>query len=108
MRKKFEIISRDYYSNCMIEAVKAKVKDWKHVKITYVSPWNNLTLSPHFLWSDGENDYDFGHENGEQGLRDWTIHKGHIRKHELGYNQRYLRSCSKWRKRQREKRNKNK
>ncbi len=30
---KFEIVSKDYVSNCLIETVRAKLKDWKNVKI---------------------------------------------------------------------------
>ena len=41
MSEKFEIISKDYYSNCLIEAIKAKLKDWNNIKITYVSPFDN-------------------------------------------------------------------
>ena len=104
MKKTFKIISKDYYSNCMIEAVKAKIKDWKHVKITYVSPFKNKVFCPHFLWSDGENDYDFGIEGlGARGIIDWTIHKGHIRKRGLGFNQRYKETCTRWRKHQKKK-----
>lgn len=62
MKKKMEIISNDFYSNCLIEAVKAKVKDWKHIKIIYVSPFDNEVFCPHFFWSDGKYDYDFGIE----------------------------------------------
>ena len=102
--KKFEIISKDYYSNCMIEAVKAKIKDWKHVKITYVSPFINEVFCPHFLWSDGEYDYDFGIEGlGARGIIDWTIHKGHIRRRGLGFNQRYKETCIRWRNHQKKK-----
>lgn len=94
---KFEIISHDYYSNCLIEAVKAKLKDWKNVKITYVSPFCNEVFCPHILWSDGKYDYDFGNEGkGDLGIQNWTLHKGHIRRRGLGYNERYKSTCKKW------------
>ena len=94
---KFEIISKDYYSNCLIEAIKAKLKNWKQVKITCVSPLDNEVFCPHILWSDGKYDFDFGNEGkGDRGIENWTIHKGHIRKRELGYNEKYKRVCKKW------------
>lgn len=46
------IISKDFYSNCLLEALKAKLKNPK-VKITYISPFANEVFCPHFLWSDG-------------------------------------------------------
>lgn len=98
----FKIVSKDYYSNCLIEAIKAKLKDWKHIKITYVSPFDNEVFCPHILWSDGRYDYDFGNEGkGDQGLANWTLHKGHIRQRELGYNEKYKRVCKKYTKKRR-------
>ena len=97
MSEKFQIISKDFYSNCLIEAIKAKLKDWNHVTITYVSPFDNEVFCPHILWSDGKYDYDFGNEGkGDQGFLNWTLHKGHIRRRSLGFNQRYKESCKKW------------
>lgn len=96
MSKKFEIISKDFYSNCLIEAVKAKLKDWKHIKITYISPFDNKVFCPHFLWSDGKYDYDFGNAGGDKNILNWTLHKGHIRKRGLGFNQKYKETCKKW------------
>ena len=99
-----EIISKDYYSNCVIEAVKAKLKDWKHIKLTFVSPFDNEVFCPHVLWSDGEYDYDFGFEGRmEPFIKIWTLHKGHIRKRELGFNQRYKETCKKWARKHRRK-----
>ena len=82
----------------MIEAIKAKLRDWQHIRITYVSPFDNEVFCPHILWSDGRYDYDFGNEGkGDQGIFNWTLHKGHIRKRSLGFNQRYKSVCQKWR-----------
>ena len=94
---KFEIISEDFVSNCLIEAIKAKLKDWKHVKLTFVSPFHNEVFCPHILWSDGKYDYDFGNEGkGDQGILNWTLHKGHIIRRGLGFNQKYKDTCRKW------------
>ena len=77
-----------FYSNCLIQALKAKVRNPKRVKITYVSPFANEVFCPHLLWSDGVNDYDFGIE----GYLNWYQRlwfKGHIRIRPLGFNERY-------------------
>ncbi len=34
MSEKFEIISKEFYSNCLIEAIRAKLKNWRYIKIT--------------------------------------------------------------------------
>lgn len=81
------IVSEDYYSNCLIEAIKAKLKNPK-VKITYVSPFVNEVFCPHFLWSDGKNDYDFGVEKHLKWY-EILLFKGHIRQRKLGFNERY-------------------
>ena len=75
-----------FYSNCMIEALKRKIADPKNIKITVV--FKSEARCPHFLWSDGKNDYDFG---VEKRLRWWEIFwfKGSIRKRNLGFNQKY-------------------
>lgn len=55
-----------FYSNCLIEAVKAKLKDWKHVKLYYCKPCRGRdgTLhSFHILWDDGVASYDFSSIN---------------------------------------------
>lgn len=97
MGEKFEIISKDYYSNCLIKALKAKIKNWKNVKLTFVSPFDNEVFCPHVMWTDGKYDYDFGNEGkGDQGILNWTLHKGHIRKRNLGFNDKYKKVCKKW------------
>lgn len=94
--EKFEIVSNDYYSNCLIEAVKAKINNPK-IKLTFVMPWDNAVFCPHILWSDGVNDFDFGNEGkGDLGIQNWTLHKGHIRKRGLGFNQKYKQTCKEW------------
>ena len=41
------------YSNCLIEAVKAKLKDPKHVRIIMLKPYI-ITKYLHFAWTDGK------------------------------------------------------
>lgn len=50
----------------------------------FVSPFDNEVFCPHFLWSDGEYDYDFGYEHKLPLIFAWTLHKGHIRRRALG------------------------
>ena len=100
--KNFEIISEDYYSNCIIEAIKAKIKN-PNIKLIVCMPWENEVFCPHVMWSDGIFDYDFGNEGlGDQGIqkiKNWTIHIGHLRRWELGEAEKYKDICKKWAKR---------
>lgn len=100
MNEKLKIISKDFYSNCLIEAVKAKLKNWENIKITYVSPFSNEVFCPHILWSDGHADYDFGTEGKSGGILNYILYKGHIRQRKLGYNEKYKNVCKEWRKKQ--------
>ena len=83
-------VSGDFYSNCLIEAVKAKLKDPEHVKIYICWPRYNEAPCPHVMWSDGVADYDFGTSDYIPNFFAWTIHKGHIRKRRLGSAKRYI------------------
>ena len=85
-----EYISHSFYSNCLIQAMKAKLKDWKNVKITYIPPkyGESYFFVPHFLWSDGVNDYDFGIEKHLK-LHEVFFFKGRIRRRPLGWNRKY-------------------
>lgn len=77
-----------FYSNCLLEALKAKIKDPKRVKLTYLPPTVNECFCPHWLWSDGEHDYDFGVERYLKWYeRIWF--KGHIRQRSLGFNEKW-------------------
>ncbi len=89
---KYEIISKEYISNCMIEALKAKFKNPK-VKIYFCKPRkteNGHFQMFHFMWSDGTSDYDFS-DFKENGLPPYKnlLFKGAIRKFDLGFAERY-------------------
>ena len=77
---------RYFYSNCFIETMKAKLKDPKNIKITIVP--KSEKGNPHFLWSDGKHDYDFGIEEHLPWYRIFWF-KGHIRQRALGFNEKY-------------------
>lgn len=88
----YEIISRDYISNCLIEAAKAKLKNHQ-VKIYYCRPRiteNKNFQSMHFMWEDEKGSYDFS-ESEAAGLPPWKqlLFKGHIRKFEKGFAEKY-------------------
>lgn len=79
--------SRYFYSNCFIEMVRAKIKNQK-ITITYLPPTINECFCPHWLWSDGVNDFDFGVERYLKWYeRVWF--KGCIRKRNLGFNSKW-------------------
>ena len=83
---KAKYITAPFYSNCLIEAVKAKFKHPLRAKITVVG--RSEAGCPHFLWSDGKYDYDFGIEKYLSGLEILWF-KGYIRQRNLGFNERY-------------------
>lgn len=87
---KTERVSKDFYSNCLIEAIRAKLQDPKNVKIFICWPIYNEAPCPHVMWSNGEADYDFGTSDFIPIIFAWTIHRGHIRKRKLGYAQHYI------------------
>jgi len=90
---KYEYYSTLYWSNCLAEAVKAKLKDWKHVKIYFCKPRiteNGHFQMMHFMWSDGIADYDFSDReaNGLPWYKCFWF-KGSIRRFELGFAKKY-------------------
>ena len=76
-----------FYSNCLIEAIKAKIENPK-VKITVI-PRGGRGLT-HFLWSDGEYDDGFGAFKELSRLQALWF-KGKIFKRGLGFNEEYKR-----------------
>lgn len=82
---KCENITKPFYSNCLIECIKAKVKNPK-IKIMVLSPFINEIFCPHFMWSDGKYDYDFG-VDGHVPCVLWF--KGCIRRRTLGFNKKW-------------------
>lgn len=88
----FKIISEEYYSNCLIEAVRAKLHN-PQIKIYFCKPRiaeNGRFQMFHFMWSDGVADYDFSDLNDEEmpWYKDFVF-KGHLRKFKRGFAERY-------------------
>jgi hypothetical protein len=48
-----------YYSNCLIEMIKAKIKNPK-AELYIIKPKDNVVRTPHFMWAIDEKAYDFG------------------------------------------------
>ena len=88
----------DYYSNCLFEAIKAKIKWGKRVKIIYIPSWKNEVFCPHFMWHDLATDTikDFHAEHGY--IEKWYnlfLFKGHIRCRPYSVYERWLKT-NKW------------
>ena len=81
-----EIVKGPFWSNCLLEAAKAKIRHPYTVKVTVVT--RSEARCPHFLWSDGEYDYDFGVERRLVGTQ-ILLFQGYIRRRGLGFNQKY-------------------
>lgn len=66
-----------FYSNCLFEAIKAKLRNPK-IKILYMPAFLNEVPCPHWMWldEDGEHDFYFG---GSLPWYRWFWHKGAIR-----------------------------
>lgn len=73
----------DYYiSNCLIEATKAKIKDWKNVKLKVFLP--SFAGSLHFAWSDGKHDYEFISDTALPPWQAYTLFKGRLVERRVG------------------------
>jgi hypothetical protein len=69
-----EVLSDYFYSNCLIEAIKAKLRNPK-VKIQrYRMKWTRI---PHFTWRNGGYDYDFG---ANESIPSKLFFRGYLRR----------------------------
>jgi len=88
----FEYVSDPYKSNCLIEAVKAKICGGASTKVFFCKPrhYNGKLQMCHFLWSDGEYDYDFSdNEVDELPWYRCFWFTGQIRRFPKGFAKRY-------------------
>lgn len=72
--------SINFYSNCLIEALKAKIKHPIKTKIRIVSIPNSLF--PHFIWLNNNIVKEFG-KDGEVKWYKSFLYKGYIRTHDI-------------------------
>lgn len=67
------------YSNCLVEVIKAKIKDPKAVRIIYLpKKWNNGAR--HFMWIKGDKVYHYTHEESVKG---GILFKGFVKVQDL-------------------------
>lgn len=88
-------MNKGYWSNCLIEAIKAKIKWGNKIKIIYISPRKNDIFCPHFMWYDvlAGNVKDFTADPGFANK--WysnILFKGHIRVRPYAVYERWLKS----------------
>lgn len=65
------------YSNCLIEAIKAKIRNPKNVKVHFIRPClNNGHI--HFYWIEDDGVYQYGHK---QPIKNPILFEGKVRLH---------------------------
>ena len=67
----------EFYSNCFIEMVKAKLRN-PAVKVMYLPAFLNECYCPHWMWLDDDGEHDF-YSKGRLPWWKWFWHKGRIR-----------------------------
>ncbi len=79
-----------YYSNCLLEAVKRKIRDWKHIRLMHVRMDNGLH---HWLWHNllDDNVYDFQQLETVRHWHNLLWFKGKIRIRSYKVYRRWLR-----------------
>ncbi len=93
MYSKYEYITPEFKSNCLLEALKAKVQNMSQVKLYFCRSRiteNGRFQWMHLMWSDGENDYDFS-DKSDRDCSFWEYfwYSGAIRKFPLGFAEKY-------------------
>ena len=48
----YKLLSNPFYSNCLIEAIKFKIQNWKNIKICKIPPYLTRKRTPHFYCKD--------------------------------------------------------
>lgn len=86
MKNFYKIVSKKYYSNCLIEALKNKLKHPFSTKVYFIK---NKNQSFHVMWSDSNFDFDFSDSNGN--VKRNFIYEGYVRQFKKGFIQEYIR-----------------
>lgn len=70
-----------YWSNCFIEAIRAKIKHGKEVEIIHLPARDNEIYCTHWMWHDLVDNkvYDFHSINDHDHWWNFIIFKGYIR-----------------------------
>lgn len=91
---KGQIITNEFSSNCLIEAIKAKCKNPKDVKLyfcwPYIKPTGGLG-SMHLLWEDKNYSYDFSDAeySDNHSFIELFWYRGYIRRWPKGFARRF-------------------
>ena len=87
----------EYYSNCLIEALKAKIKYGKEIKIIFIPAKRNDVYCPHFMWHDllDGNIKDFTAKPYEEKWWNFFIFKGYIRVRPYAVYEKWLKTNNK-------------
>ena len=48
----YKVISKPYYSNCLFETIREKLRDWKNVKVYKIPYYLNVAKIVHFYWKN--------------------------------------------------------
>lgn len=92
-KENFQYITDEYVSNCFFEAIKAKIKNPKVVKVYFCKPRiteNGNFQWMHFMWTNGKSDYDFSDdENRPLAWYQRFWFSGRIRRFKKGFAKRY-------------------
>jgi len=86
---------KEYYSNCLIEVIKAKIRWGKQIRIIYIPSWKNEVFCPHFMWHDlaDGNLYDFHYDGWLKWYQRFCF-KGHIGCRPYSVYERWLKTHS--------------
>lgn len=97
-KARWEYASKIYYSNCVIEALRAKLRHPLKVTVYFCKPFKNrfhVHEGIHVMWADKDGSYDFSDawdvENPGEQHPIW--YRGQIRKFKPDFARRY----SEWR-----------
>ena len=73
------VISKDFYSNCFIEAIKAKIMNWKKHRVLCIPKRINHESNCHYVWIDKETEkiYEFVSDK-QLNFFETLFYKGHI------------------------------
>jgi hypothetical protein len=75
------VSKKSFRSNCLFQAIKHKLKDWRNIKIKLLFYWHGFFPRLHFYWQDSCFDYHFA------AFKPWCgklIFKGDIHRHAKG------------------------
>lgn len=73
----YKVISKDYFSNCLIEAIKMKLKNWKDIKIHILPTYLINEKIGHFYWENKITNKFYGFQPTKKSVFKWFFN-GHV------------------------------